>query len=154
MPDDLPVGRVVLVGRITLDDWEALADPTRADATRTPRAADGGLVVDDVVDTRLAALDGDGSRGRGVLDALERPDLPAIAPLERAVHRYLMTAGWTETLAWCQENGIEFHAHGRTLALQISIDGLVKALACKPVHRQAGFRAEAAQQRRPCVTNG
>src|SRR6266542_2482008 len=51
----------------------------RARQHRQPLPHGRGVVVDDVVDTRLAALDRDRGRCRGVLDLDERPDATAIA---------------------------------------------------------------------------
>src|SRR5215207_8917249 len=51
----------------------------RARQHRQPLSHGRGVVVDDVVDTRLAALDRGGGRGRGVFDVDVRPDATAAA---------------------------------------------------------------------------
>src|SRR5919106_805944 len=50
----------------------------RARQDRQPLPHRRGLVIDDVVDTRLAALDRDGGRRRGVLDVDMRPDATTV----------------------------------------------------------------------------
>src|ERR687894_1482462 len=51
----------------------------RARQHRQPLPHGRGLIVDDVVDTRLAALDRDGGRRRGVFDVDVRPDATTAA---------------------------------------------------------------------------